>query len=390
MRRIDRAGLLALAASAALLAYAAPAHAQAPPAGVTLKASRTIVTYGNAVVLSGKVSPEHAGEQVQIINEVGEIVAEATTNEDGHYSVKYSPSAIATLRAQWLGAISDPVKIKVRPDLDVRIRGVQLFARARVSGTLRPAHKGARITVHVFRNGHRLLTRKTRLMNGRRFSIGARINRPGTYRARASFDDDDHLAASSSTRSARAAMPPSLSLGARSKYVYMLEKRLRSLGYHFTGINERYDARTSDAVIAFHKVQGMERSGSVSGSTWQALTNPARPRPRREYPRFHIEIDQTKQVIYTVRRGRIENILHTSTGAAGATRDGTWRVHRKLAGYSGGGLYYPSYFDGLRAIHGWSEVPTYPASHGCARVPMWAAQWIYGLADIGTQVVIYH
>jgi N-acetylmuramoyl-L-alanine amidase len=168
-----------------------------------------------------------------------------------------------------------------------------------------------------------------------------------------------------------------------------VEQRLRRLGYHITGVNERYDYRTSDAVIAFHKVQGMERVGSVSAASWRALANPLRPRPRGGKS-WHIEIDQTKQVIYTVRKGRVENILHTSTGAGGATRDGTFHVSRKLAGYSGGGLYYPSYFDGLRAIHGWEEVPTYPASHGCARVPMWAAQWIYGLADIGTEVLIYH
>jgi N-acetylmuramoyl-L-alanine amidase len=65
-------------------------------------------------------------------------------------------------------------------------------------------------------------------------------------------------------------------------------------------------------------------------------------------------------------------------------------VHRKLEGYSPGRLYYPSYFDGLRAIHGWPDVPPSPRSHGCARVPMWAAKWIYRQVSLGTQVRIYH
>jgi lipoprotein-anchoring transpeptidase ErfK/SrfK len=143
-------------------------------------------------------------------------------------------------------------------------------------------------------------------------------------------------------------------------------------------------------MIAFNKVQGRTRSGSVVADTWRALASPRRPRPRVRWPRNHIEINQTRQVVMFVRKGRVKWILHTSTGLNGATHDGVYRVHRKIAGYSGGRLYYPSYFDGLRAIHGWPEVPTYPASHGCARVPMWAATWAHGKAPMGMQVRVYH
>jgi lipoprotein-anchoring transpeptidase ErfK/SrfK len=128
----------------------------------------------------------------------------------------------------------------------------------------------------------------------------------------------------------------------------------------------------------------------VDAATWRKLQDPLKPKPRHKKPRMHIEIDQTRQLVFVVKRGKVRWILHTSTGAGGATRDGAWRVHRRLAGYSGNRLYYPSYFDGLRAIHGWPEVPTYNASHGCSRVPMWAATWIYGKADIGTRVFVYH
>jgi lipoprotein-anchoring transpeptidase ErfK/SrfK len=83
-------------------------------------------------------------------------------------------------------------------------------------------------------------------------------------------------------------------------------------------------------------------------------------------------------------------VLHTSTGANGYTHDGLYRFFRQIDGYSGGRLYYPSYFDGRRAIHGWPEVPTYPASHGCARIPMWAAEWMNGRIRIGMRVAVYH
>ena len=41
------------------------------------------------------------------------------------------------------------------------------------------------------------------------------------------------------------------------------------------------------------------------------------------------------------------------------------------------------------SIHGWTDVPTYAASHGCVRVPYWVAQWIFGLDPVGTPVIIY-
>jgi hypothetical protein len=69
---------------------------------------------------------------------------------------------------------------------------------------------------------------------------------------------------------------------------------------------------------------------------------------------------------------------------SGLTRDGAFRVSAKTAGFSPNRLYYPSYFDQYRALHGWTEVPTYAASHGCVRIPYWNAQWVYGLADHGT------
>ena len=84
-------------------------------------------------------------------------------------------------------------------------------------------------------------------------------------------------------------------------------------------------------------------------------------------------------------------MIHVSTGApATPTPEGAFRVDRKIAGYSPHRLYYPSYFDGNRAIHGWPDVPPFNASHGCVRVPSWTARWIFHLAKLGTKVLIYH
>ena len=222
------------------------------------------------------------------------------------------------------------------------------------------------------------------------FHTSFRVSLPGTYRARATFASSD-LLAGSATSGAGTTPLPSLSQGDRNVFVKLLERRLRALRYHLTRVDTGFDFRTADAVIAFRKVQGMDRNSRVNSALWRALATPKRLHPRGSGHGFHIEINQTKQVVFTVRDGAVTGIIPTSTGKPSTpTYDGAFRVARKLAGYSEHGLYYPSYFDGNRAIHGWPDVPTYAASHGCSRVPMWTARWIYGMAPIGTRVLVYH
>jgi hypothetical protein len=380
--------LLAGIVAAGTLAVGPSAAAQQAPR-VTLSAKRTSITFGQPARLFGHIAPRTGGETVNIINRKGRIVASATTTDRGRYRVWVKPSRSVFLRAQWATAVSDPVRVRVHPILRVSLGHVRAFDRARVRGSIRPRHRGGRVTVALRRNGDVIRRRRVRVRTDSTFSTRFGIPRPGSYAAVARFDDRDHAPARARSTS-RATPLPSLSRGSKGIYVKLLERRLRSLGYYLPGANRTYDSKTYDAVIAFNKVQRRLRSGNVTASTWRALGSPRRPRARSRGGGFHIEIDQTRQVVFTVQRGRVTNVLHTSTGAGGATRDGSYRVFRKVEGYSGGGLYYPSYFDGLRAIHGWQQVPTHPASHGCARVPMWAAKWIYRKADIGTRVLVYH
>jgi lipoprotein-anchoring transpeptidase ErfK/SrfK len=377
----------------ALLASGLPqteANAQeTPAAGVTLKASPQTMRFGKTTLLSGAVDPAAPGETVNIVDENAQVLATTTTDARGRYAIRYAPRQNVTIRAQWTAAFSDPVTLRVMPLLEPKLGPVKLFGSGRVHGSLTPAHPGGRVRYIVTRRGKFAGRGIISLKNGRWFSTRIPIKKPGTYRVTVRFDDADHAPVGARTQT-RSTKLPNLGVGSRGPMVKVLEKRLRSLGYHINGVNKGYDYRTSDAMIAFNKVQGRARTGSVDESAWYALATPKRPRPVSKKPNFHIEVDQTKQVLYMVKGGKVKSILHVSTGAGAATRDGVWHVYRKLAGTSGGGLYYPSYFDGLRALHGWSSVPTYNASHGCVRLPMWTAQWVFGKADIGTEVRIYH
>ena len=49
-----------------------------------------------------------------------------------------------------------------------------------------------------------------------------------------------------------------------------------------------------------------------------------------------------------------------------------------------------SYFISGYAIHGYHEVPTYAASHGCLRVPIPNAPEIYRWVGEGTPVDVYN
>jgi hypothetical protein len=317
-------------------------------------------------------------------------VASVTTGAGGGFSVTIAPEGTRTYRAFWNAAVSEPVIVRVRALVTVRMSGVRLFDEVIVRGTVRPARPGSRVEVALVVGGRVVQTQRVAMGSAGGFTATFRAMHVGATRARASFSAPDLLPGSAVSEADTPPLP-SLRSGSSGPFVQLLERRLVELHYRLAGAKDgKFDFRTADAVVAFHKVQRMARVFSVSAATWRALADPLVARARHTWRGFHFEVDQTRQVLMTVEDGEVTNILHVSTGAGGATRDGSFRVFRKIAGYSGHRLYYPSYFDGLRALHGWPEVPTYAASHGCVRIPYWNAIWVHGLADYGTRVVIYH
>ena len=153
-------------------------------------------------------------------------------------------------------------------------------------------------------------------------------------------------------------------------------------------MDSRFREDTRDAVLAFRKVRGLPRVETVDRAVWRALataTAAACTRPTGS----HIEVDKGKQLLYEVRQGRVVRVMHVSTGATGNTPVGRWRVYWKQPGYNSIGMYYSLYFLGGFAIHGYYTVPTYPASHGCVRVPIWFAEGLYDRWPNGATVWVF-
>jgi lipoprotein-anchoring transpeptidase ErfK/SrfK len=151
-------------------------------------------------------------------------------------------------------------------------------------------------------------------------------------------------------------------------------------------VDGHYGVDTVQAVLAFQKVQGLPQTGRVDPRVWQALRRASTPRPR--YAGTHIEISKGRQLLFVVRGGQVQSIVHVSTGRTGNTPLGTWRIYRKVPGWDWV-LWYPMYFLRGFAIHGYPEVPAHPASAGCIRVPMWIAPQLYAGFTHGQLVRIY-
>ncbi len=181
------------------------------------------------------------------------------------------------------------------------------------------------------------------------------------------------------------------------------EQRLWGLGYWAGPVDGEFDADSGHALIAFQKVERRPRTGKLTLNELDALRSARRPTARHGLY-AHIEIDLERQVLFVIdENGDVFRVLPIATGNEQLYMDhgqlhrahtptGTFQVLRKIKGWrksSLGLLYYPSYVVNGIAIHGSPSVPVRPASHGCIRVPMFAARELSALMPVGIEVEIY-
>ncbi len=184
--------------------------------------------------------------------------------------------------------------------------------------------------------------------------------------------------------------------------VRAVQKRLAELGYDVGTIDGGLGGRTGYSIMAFQKVEGLERTGTINAEVREALDNASRPGPMTGAGGTRVEIDLNRQVLFLWKGGSLARILPISSGNGkhycvkgdcdvAVTPPGSFRIGRKATGLEVaplGELWWPMYFNGGIAIHGSPSVPGYPASHGCIRVPMYAAPTLFEQVDRGTPVIL--
>jgi N-acetylmuramoyl-L-alanine amidase len=180
------------------------------------------------------------------------------------------------------------------------------------------------------------------------------------------------------------------------------QRRLSDMGYWTGAVDGRFDPATQSAVIAFQKWEGRSVTGQLTLAELQAIRTSAPPKAR-EPGYAHVEVDIDRQVLLIVDdRGGVR-VLPVSTGSGKGfiaegqtsiayTPRGRFIVYDKVAGWEKGeyrSMYYSNYISGGVAIHGYPSVPTEPASHGCIRIPIFAAREVSKLLPLGTIVLVY-
>lgn len=210
--------------------------------------------------------------------------------------------------------------------------------------------------------------------------------------------------------------------GSSGPAVERVQRRLIELAFDPGVVDGVYGTRTLQAVWAFEKlVMGVPREragGRVTPEVWDRMQRAVDIKPRRPEAATenHTEIYLPEQVMVIFHGRRPVLVTHISSGdgeewceevtispgelgnengtepikdgvcGRSVTPGGVFRFYRRVEGRREsqlGGLYNPVYFNFGIAVHGAHEVPNYPASHGCIRIPMHISDYYQTLVTWG-------
>jgi len=180
------------------------------------------------------------------------------------------------------------------------------------------------------------------------------------------------------------------------------ERKLSELGYWTGAVDGVFDTGSRSALIAFQKWEGRPATGQLTVDELEAIRAGVAPQAR-DLGYGHVEVDLDRQVLLVVNDDGGVRVLPVATGndktfidegqtSIAYTPRGRFIVYDKEVGWHTGSLgsvYYANFISGGVAIHGSRSVPTQPASHGCIRVPMFAARQVSRLLPVGTIVLVY-
>jgi lipoprotein-anchoring transpeptidase ErfK/SrfK len=261
-----------------------------------------------------------------------------------------------------------------------------------VSGRLKPFVAGQKVLVELYRNSKRAGAAVGKVHKGANgageFAVTLRVRQSGSYGVRVLHKPTAQQEGAKAAPLRVSAIEPNA--GSSGLNVRLLQLALARLAY-VNSRSGRYDDSTGRAVLTYRKVNGMARITSVTPTIFKQLFA-GQGGFRLRYPNAgkHVEFDWSRQVLVLAQAGTPDRIYPASSGKPSTpTVFGTFSFYRKSPGTNAKGMVDSNYFIGGYAIHGYHEVPTYAASHGCIRVPIPNAYSIFSWINLGDRIFVY-
>ncbi|HSP20074.1 MAG TPA: L,D-transpeptidase family protein [Myxococcaceae bacterium] len=301
-----------------------------------------------------------------------------------------------------------PAPGPVTPRIQVVLQGVggsppfaPVGTRILIRGIVTPYVAGQTVKVSFYREGRKVEVKTATVLAGRSTSVGG-----GAGQFRMTFAS--HYAGLVEARAAHYASPqqgafsgrspgvhfvnPDVSPGARGESVRLLQSELNVLHYSVP-LSGVFEEGTGRALIAYRKMTGLQRVPYAGRRIFELLERRAGGfHVRSPQDGRHVEADLTRQLLAEIEPGGHVRTIYTMSSGKPSTPTviGHFNVYSKTPGVNAEGMVDSNYFIRGYAIHGYPEVPTFAASHGCLRVPIPNAASIYGWVRTGTAVDVYN
>jgi hypothetical protein len=268
--------------------------------------------------------------------------------------------------------------------------------RMAVRGVVVPYVAGQQVKVSIYREGRKVAVQEASVLAARngtgKFELSYTSGGVGLVQVRAVHYATPQQALFTGRSTTVRVTGTNLSGGAQGFSVRVLQSELNALHY-VVPLSGVFDEGTARAVIAYRKVAGLERVASTNFRVFELLQRGAgnfQVHYRRDGR--HVEADLTRQVLAEIEPGgHVRSIYTMSSGKPSTpTVIGHFFVYSKTPGTNSHGMVDSNYFIRGYAIHGYAEVPTFAASHGCLRVPIPDAASIFGWVQMGTPVDVYN
>jgi hypothetical protein len=286
------------------------------------------------------------------------------------------------------------------PNATVKIRighlhggKAQIFGTVPVIGSVEPFLPGQKVEVTFYLDSHRILSRTVDVRKGGGaglFRASIIVREDGKYAASAHFAASKELGGDTTVRKSWRVSFPALHAGECGNVVKGFKSAMVKMGYA-SGGGSCFNGRLGREVLAYRKVNGMARTERAgAGLVKNAFGARGGYRVRHPKGGEHAEVPLSKQVLVLAKGDRPFAIYPVSTGKPSTpTITGHYSFYLRSPGYNSEGMYYSFYWHNGYAVHGYAEVPNYPASHGCVRTFIADQPRIYDQLNYGESIFVF-